>query len=96
MLIEAPYKVGDTVSIKLSSGEEMVARLEQEGPEKVTVHKPLMLTATQQGVGLAPYMFTVAQESKFILNANNIICIAKTEKEMANKYIENTTGLAVN
>jgi hypothetical protein len=96
MLIETPYKVGDTVSIKLSSGEEMVARLENEGPEKITVHKPLMLTATPEGMGLAPYMFTVAQDSKFNLNISNVICIAKTEKNMANKYVESTTGLALN
>ena len=35
MLIEAPYKVGDTVSIKLSSGEEMVCRLEEENDTHV-------------------------------------------------------------
>ena len=30
MLIEAPYKIGDVVSLKLSSGEEIVARLDTE------------------------------------------------------------------
>ena len=95
MLIEAPYKVGDTVSIKLSSGEEMVARLEEETESKVVVYKPLMLVAQQQGMGLAPYMFTVKHDNKFYLNARNIICIAKTEKEMASKYIESTTGITV-
>ena len=40
MLIEAPYTVGDTVSIKLSSGEEVVARLEAESGDKITVVKP--------------------------------------------------------
>ena len=29
MIIETPYKEGDTVSLKLSSGEEIVARLEK-------------------------------------------------------------------
>ena len=96
MLVEAPYTVGDTVSIKLSSGEEMVARLESETETKVTVYKPLMLVAQQQGMGLAPYMFTVKHDNKFNLNMQNIICIAKTEKEMASKYMESTTGLKVN
>ena len=34
MLIETPYKNGDTVSLKLSSGEEIVGRLEEETPTK--------------------------------------------------------------
>ena len=30
MIIETPYKVGDTVSIKLTSGEEVVARYKED------------------------------------------------------------------
>ena len=89
------YKMGDTVRIKLASGEEMIARIEEETDTKTVVHKPLMLTATEKGMGLAPYMFTV-QDSKFKLNNSSIICIAKTEQSMASKYIESTTGLALN
>jgi len=95
MLIDTPYKIGDTVSIKLSSGEEMIARLEEETDTKTIVHKPLMLTATEKGMGLAPYMFTVS-DAKFKLNNSSIICIAKTEKSMSTKYVESTTGLALN
>ena len=36
MLIETQYQVGDVVSIKLSSGEEMIARLDTETDETVT------------------------------------------------------------
>ena len=43
MLIEAQYKVGDVVSIKLSSGEEMIARFEDENEDVVTVAKPYIL-----------------------------------------------------
>ena len=35
MLIETQYKVGDVVSIKLSSGEEMIARLDAENDELI-------------------------------------------------------------
>ena len=48
MLIQTPAKKGDTISIKLSSGEEMVARLESQDTNQLVVHKPLMLTATQE------------------------------------------------
>jgi len=94
MIIEAPYTVGDVVSIKLSSGEEMIARLEAEDSNHVTVKKPLMLMATEQGMGFAPYMFTVNPESKIKLKINSIICIVKSAKDAADMYIKQTTGIA--
>jgi len=48
MLIETPYKNGDTISLKLSSGEEVVARLEEERDDTLKLSKPLMLTPTQE------------------------------------------------
>lgn len=93
MIIQTPYKVGDVVSVKLTSGEEMVARLDDESAKQITVIKPLMLTATQQGVGLAPFMFTIDPDAKVKLELNNIVCIVKTAKEPADMYISNTTGI---
>lgn len=96
MIIDTPYKVGDTVSIKLSSGEEMIARLEEENDNHVIIKKPLMLIAGQQGgMGLAPFMFTVDQDAKVKLRSNTIICIVKTAKDATDTYIKSTTGLAV-
>ena len=95
MLIDTPYKNGDIVSIKLNSGEEVIAKLEEETNTHYKLSKPLMVAATQQGLGLAPFMFTVDQEANIKLNVNSVSCIAKTEKEMASQYIHNTTGLAV-
>jgi hypothetical protein len=93
MLIETPYKVGDTVSFKLSSGEEIVARLEEEGNNTYTLRKPLVLIAGQQGLGLAPFMFSVSPDSKFILQAHSINCIAKTEAEIGKQYTAQTSGI---
>ena len=93
MIIEAPYTMGDTVSIKLSSGEEMIARIEAEDANHVTVVKPLMLMATEQGMGLAPFMFTVSPEAKIKLKLNSIICIVKSAKDAADMYIKQTTGI---
>ena len=93
MIIEAPYSMGDTVSIKLNSGEEMIARIEAEDSTHVSVTKPLMLMATEQGMGLAPFMFTVSPEAKIKLKLNSIICIVKSAKDAADMYIKQTTGI---
>lgn len=95
MIIETPYKNGDTVSIKLTSGEELVARLDEETNEQIALHKPLMVAATQQGLGLAPFMFTVSPETKVKLNKTNVLCVVKTDEQMASQYIQSTTGIAV-
>ena len=43
MIIEKPYEVGDVISIKLTSGEEVIARLEKKGTSSMTIKKPMML-----------------------------------------------------
>ena len=95
MLIEDHYKKGDVVSIKLSSGEEMIARLEEELGDTVTVVKPYILIAAQNGMALAPYMFTVAQETKIRLKINNVICIVKSAKDASDMYVKQSTGIAI-
>ena len=95
MLIEAQYKVGDVVSIKLSSGEEMIARFEEENDKDVIVAKPYILIAAQNGMALAPYMFTVAPETKIKLKINNVICIVKSAKDAADMYVKQSTGIAI-
>ena len=95
MLIETPYKVGDTVSIKLTSGEEVVARLEKEDNDSLVLNKPLMVTATQQGLGLAPFMFTIGPDAKVKIDSNKVVCIVKTLESMSKQYITSTSGIAV-
>jgi len=96
MLIQTPYKVGDIVSVKLSSGEEMVATLENETDKDVVLKKPLMLVAGQGGgAGLAPFMFTVDQDAKFSIKLNSIICIVKTAKDAAKTYVQSTSNIQV-
>ena len=93
MLIETPYKVGDNVSFKLTSGEEIIGRLEAEDAKSFTVRKPMVLIAQQQGLGLAPFMFSVSPDGKFVLQATSVSCVAKTEAEIGKQYTAQTSGI---
>jgi hypothetical protein len=93
MLIDLPYKEKDIVSFKLSSGEEIIGRLEEETEKYFQLHKPMVLIAQQQGLGLAPFMFSVSPDGKFRLQANSVSCVAKTETEIAKQYTTQTTGI---
>ena len=95
MLIELPYKEGDTISLKTTAGEEIIARLEKEEGGFYHLHKPMALVAGQQGMGLAPYMFSVSQDSTFKIRDTAVACVLKTEKELAGQYTQQTTGIAV-
>ena len=95
MLIDTPYKNGDTITIKSSAGEEIVARLVEETDSTVKVHKPMAIMTTQQGIGLGPFAFTLSQDADVVLNKSAILMVAKTEKEMAAQYTQSTTGLAI-
>jgi hypothetical protein len=93
MIIETPYKAGDTVSFKLSSGEEIVARLEKEEAKTYTVKKPMVLIMQQQGMGLAPFMFSVSPDAKFNIQASSVSCVAKTEDEISKQYTASTSNI---
>lgn len=93
MLIETPYKAGDTVSLKLSSGEEIVARLEEETATRFVLNKPMVLIMQQQGMGLAPFMFSVSPNTKFNVLATTVSCIAKTESDLAKQYTASTSNI---
>lgn len=95
MLIEVPYKEGDTISIKLTSGEELIGRLDKEEGNNIVLHKPLMVAVTQQGLGLAPFMFTVNPDSKIKINTDRVVCIVKSDSEFSKQYISNTTGITL-
>lgn len=93
MLIETPYKIGDTVSLKLSSGEEIVGRLDDESTTKFTLKKPMVLIMGAEGLGLAPYMYSVSPDAKFQLLAATVSCIAKTETDIAKQYVSTTSSI---
>ena len=96
MLLEATYKEGDTISFKTVAGEEVIARLIKKEKDSMRVKKPMALTMTKEGIGMVPFTFTVGRDSEIDINLGSIVFIAKTEKAMADQYIESTTGIKMN
>ena len=93
MLVQSTYKSNDTVSIKITSGEEIVGRLVEETSDYVRLKKPMMVVAA--GIGLAPYMFTSASED-MSFNKDLIVTMTGTVADINTKYLETTTGLKLN
>ena len=75
MLIEAPYKKGDIVTIKLMSGEELVGRFEKEDDKQIQLHYPLTLVASEKGIGLQQFLFTAEVNRSYTVKHTAILCV---------------------
>jgi hypothetical protein len=93
MLISKGITAGEIVTIKTTAGEEIVAKLVEDGTTSVVVKKPLCLTATKDGVGLVPFLFTTDSDIDVTINKNSIMVLAPTMKDAADTYIQQTTGI---
>ena len=93
MLINKGITPGEIVTIKTTAGEELVAKLKEENPFNVTVSKPLCLTATKDGIGLVPFLFTTDPDADVSINRSAIMVLAPTVKDAADRYIQQTTGI---
>lgn len=95
MLIDKGVTIGEVVTLKLSSGEELIAKLVEDNPMYYKVSKPLVLSMSQKGVGMMPYLFTVHPDKDINLNRSTVIAIAPTDKDFADQYTQGTTGIAL-
>lgn len=95
MIIDKGVSAGDVVTIKLTSGEELIANLVEENDKYVKVSKPRVLASTQGGIGMAPYLFTVDPDKEIKIARSTVVVLEPTEKESASSYTKATTGLIV-
>lgn len=95
MLIEAPYKEHDIVSIKLITGEELIAKLVEEKDDFIKLSKPFALVPGQSGLGMMPWVLSVSPEANIKINMSTVILIHKTEEGISKQYVEQTTGLTM-
>lgn len=95
MLISKPIEQGSIVTIKLTSGEELVARLNNELEDQYELSKPVVLTMSPQGIAMVPYLITVSPTQDVRLAKNVVTVIASTDKAAADQYLQGTTGIAL-
>ena len=93
MLIDKGIAPGEVVTIKLVSGEELIAKLVEENGLYTKISKPLVLSMTSQGIGMMPFLFTVNPDKEIKLNNGNIAVIVPTDKQFADQYLSSTTGI---
>ena len=93
MLFEKLRTQGDVVTVKLTSGEEIIAKFEEETSSGVKVSKPMVLSMNQQGVGMIPYLFTVNPNTSIVFGYNAVAVVATTDEDFGKQYTQATTGI---
>lgn len=93
MLIDKGVTEGEVVTFKLTSGEELVAKLVEDGPVYYKLSKPMVIGMGAQGPGLMPYLFTVHPDKEVKLNKSVVAMAEATDKQFADQFIQSTTGI---
>lgn len=93
MLISKGVTVGEVVTLKLTSGEELVARLEEETDAYYKLTHPQVLGMGQQGPGLMPYLFTVAPDRDVKLAKSTVTVAEPTDAAFAKQFLEATSKI---
>jgi len=92
MLIQAPLKQNDIVTLKLLTGEEVIANFESEVDGDVTISKPLVIAANAEGMGLIPWVMS-SMPSSIPISKESIIAFMPTAADVAKQYAEITSSI---
>ena len=93
MLIDKGVTVGEVITLKLTSGEELVAKLAEETDAYYKLSHPQVIGMGPQGPGLMPYLFTVSPDKEVKLLKKTVTVAEATDKQFADQFIQQTTGI---
>jgi hypothetical protein len=95
MLIDKGIQEGGVITLKLTSGEEIVAKLVEDGTTYYKLSKPMVIGMGQKGPGLMPYLFTVSPDKDIKLQKATVTVAEATDEAFAKQFLESTTGIAL-
>jgi hypothetical protein len=93
MLIDKGVSEGEIVSIKTAGGEELIAKLVEDGSTYYKLSKPMSLSMGPQGIGMIPFMLTANHDKDLKLQKSIVSAVEATDKQFADAYIQQTTGI---
>ena len=85
--------LNEVYTFKLTSGEEVIAKVVDQTDTSVELSDPLSVAPNPQGMGLMPSMFTAEHDKNVMLNTNTVTMYSETADAIRIKYIEATTGI---
>ena len=95
MFINKGVSVGEVITLKLTSGEEIVAKLVEDGGAYYKLKNPQVIGMGPKGPGLMPYLFTVSPDTEIKLQKSTVTVAEATDSQFAKQFLESTTGIAL-
>jgi len=93
MLIDKGVTAGEVITLKLTSGEELVAKLVEETDAYYKLKHPQVIGMGPKGPGLMPYLFTVSPDKEVKLLKGTVTLAEATDAEFAKQFLEATSGI---
>lgn len=93
MLIDKGVTEGEVITLKLTSGEEIVAKLIEDGAAYYKLSRPMVIGMGPNGPGLMPYLFTVNPDKEVKISKVTVTVAEATDKSFADQFIQTTTGI---
>jgi hypothetical protein len=93
MLIDKGVATGEVITLKLTSGEELVAKLIEETGAHYKLSHPQVIGHGPKGPGLMPYLFTVNPDKEVKLLKTAVTVVEASDKIFADQFIQATTGI---
>jgi len=88
----------DVKVLKLTTGEELISRMEESDDGFLILEKPMSLqqmgsnSAGHMGVGLVPWSIS-GKTDKITLDNKHVMVILEPKREMETNYLSSKTGL---
>jgi hypothetical protein len=95
MLIDKGATIGEVVTLKLVTSEELVGKFIEETATHYVIERPLTLVMSAKGLGLQPWLFTVNDQKPVKIPKEKVIIIAATLDDMSKNYLSGTSGIAL-
>jgi len=97
MLVNSSYKKGETICVKVSTGEEIVGRFDSQDGD-IQIVKPCVITLNPQNgqAMLIPWLMSIDTTSSdpITIKKEHVLTTNKPNKSLADAYIQSTTGIA--
>jgi len=93
MLIDKGVAIGEVITLKLTSGEELVAKLVEDGAAYYKLSRPMVIGMGQKGPGLMPYLFTVHPDKDIKISKGTVTVAEATDEQFAKQFLETTSGI---
>jgi hypothetical protein len=93
MLFNKGVAVGEVITFKLTSGEELVAQLKGDTMTHYELSRPMVIGMGERGPGLMPYLFTVHPDTIVSLLKTTVTVAVATDAPFAKQFLETTSGI---